>query len=213
VSSAPSQRLAALVPVFPNTGDKSLNEMLPLVYRELRKIAHYHLRRQRPTQTLQTTALVHEAYLRLARNDSLPVENLNHLTSVAAQLMRWILVDHERNRRTEKRGGAALTISAEGALIAAGDDSEGAASASSIAGAQSGAAASNIDLLALDRALDKLEALDEQQSRIVELRYFGGFSLEETAESLGISTATVKRGWSSARAWLFRELTHGSADV
>jgi RNA polymerase sigma factor (TIGR02999 family) len=201
-----AQRLAEQVAAFPNTGsgDKSLNDMLPLVYRELRKIAHYHLRRQRPTQSLQTTALVHEAYLRLARNESLPVESLNHLTSLAAQLMRWILVDHERNRRTEKRGGAALTIAPDGVLVATSADAVGALRA---------AASSSVDLLALDRALDKLQALDEQQSRIVELRYFGGFSLEETAESLGISTATVKRGWSSARAWLFRELTQGSADA
>jgi len=200
------QRLAEQVAVFSSTGtgDKSLNDMLPLVYRELRKIAHYHLRRQRPTQSLQTTALVHEAYLRLARNESLPVENLNHLTSVAAQLMRWILVDHERNRRTEKRGGGALTISPDGVLVAVEADAAGTLSRA--------AASSSVDLLALDRALDKLQALDEQQSRIVELRYFGGFSLDETAESLGISTATVKRGWSSARAWLFHELTRGSAE-
>jgi RNA polymerase sigma factor (TIGR02999 family) len=200
------QRLAEQVAVFSRTGtgDKSLNDMLPLVYRELRKIAHYHLRRQRPTQSLQTTALVHEAYLRLARNESLPVENLNHLTSVAAQLMRWILVDHERNRRTEKRGGGALTIAPDGVLVSVEADAAGSLSRAS--------ASSSVDLLALDRALDKLQALDEQQSRIVELRYFGGFSLEETAESLGISTATVKRGWSSARAWLFHELTRGSAE-
>ena len=118
--------------------------------------------------------------------------------------MRWILVDHERNRRTEKRGGGALTISPDGVLVAVEADAAGTLSRA--------AASSSVDLLALDRALDKLQALDEQQSRIVELRYFGGFSLEETAESLGISTATVKRGWSSARAWLFHELTRGSAE-
>jgi RNA polymerase sigma factor (TIGR02999 family) len=205
VDSSLAQRLAEQVSVFNNTGtgDKSLNDVLPLVYRELRKIAHYHLRRQRPTQSLQTTALVHEAYLRLARSESLPVENLNHLTSMAAQLMRWILVDHERNRRTEKRGGGALTIAPDGVLISADAGSGGSSKVP---------ASPSVDLLALDLALDKLQTLDEQQARIVELRYFGGFSLEETAEHLGISTATVKRGWSSARAWLFHELTRGSAE-
>jgi RNA polymerase sigma factor (TIGR02999 family) len=171
-----------------NRDPKALDAILPLVYGELRKLARYHLRQQRPNHTLQTTALVHEAYLRLAQEKSLAVQNRTHLLSIAAQLMRWILVDYERGRRTEKRGAGAtrLTLDASVDVPQAGN--------------------ADVDLLALDEALGRLSKLDPQQSEIIELRYFGGLSIEDTAEVLGISPATVKRSWSSARAWLLREI-------
>jgi RNA polymerase sigma factor (TIGR02999 family) len=159
----------------------------------LRRLARHQLRQQRPNHTLQTTALVHEAYLRLARENGLRVESRAHFLGIAAQLMRWILVDYERNRRAAKRGAGVrpVTINPEDSSArSAGPD---------------------MDLLALDEALDRLEKLDAQQSRIIELRYFGGLSIEDTSEFLGISPATVKRSWSSARAWLLREMRGGEA--
>jgi RNA polymerase sigma factor (TIGR02999 family) len=169
-----------------------LTHALPAIYEELRRIARYHLRQQRPHHTLQTTALVHEAYLRLAREKSLAFESRSHLLGIAGQLMRWILVDYERSRRTAKRGAGAERVTLDGAVWS------------------DAAAVPKLDLIALDAALNKLAKLDEQQSQIIELRYFAGLSLEETAEFLGISPATVKRSWSSARAWLLREMQRGA---
>jgi RNA polymerase sigma factor (TIGR02999 family) len=173
-------------------GSKALESLLPLVYNELRLMARRSLRHQRPNHTLQTTALVHEAYLRLARDKGLAVENRTHFLGIAAQLMRWILVDYERRRSTAKRGSGAVPIGLED-------------QASASSGPQD-----RVDLLALDDALNRLSKLDAQQSRIIELRYFAGLSIEETAEFLGISPATVKRNWNSARAWLLREMKHRS---
>jgi RNA polymerase sigma-70 factor, ECF subfamily len=173
-------------------GDReALKGILPLVYDELRRLARHYLRHQRPNHTLQTTALVHEAYLRLAEEDSLDVKDRAHFLGIAAQLMRWILVDYERNRRAAKRGAGAKRVTLN----------------SSVAQAQ--AAGGGIDLLALNEALDRLAKLDAQQSRIVELRYFGGLKVEEVAEFLDISPTTVNRSWSSARIWLRRELRRG----
>jgi RNA polymerase sigma factor (TIGR02999 family) len=166
---------------------------MPLVYEELRRLARSHLRQQRPNHTLQTTALVHEAYMRLARDKGFVVESRAHFLGIAAQLMRWILVDYERNRRTAKRGAGATRLSL--------DDRIAATSSSS----------SDVDLLALDDALGRLSKLDLQQSRIIELRYFAGLSIEDTAQFLGVSAATVKRSWTSARAWLLREMDRGGA--
>jgi RNA polymerase sigma factor (TIGR02999 family) len=177
-----------------NADPKALEAILPLVYDELRKLARYHLRQQRPNHTLQTTALVHEAYLRLAQEKSLAVENRFHLLSIAAQLMRWILVDYERARRAAKRGSGVTRLT----LDANVDVPQ--------------AANPDVDLLALDEALERLAKLDPQQSEIIELRYFGGLSIEDTAEVLGISPATVKRSWSSARAWLLREIGRAELD-
>ncbi len=188
MSPAQSKQLSDLFLNWGSGDKETLNAILPLIYNELRRLARYHLRQQRPNHTLQTTALVHEAYLRLAREKSLVVENRTHFLGVAGQLMRWILVDYERKRRTAKRGAGATSLSLDGPLAA------------------SQLGAPEIDLLALDSALDKLAKLDEQQSRIIELRYFAGFSIEDTAEYLGISPATVKRSWTSARAWLLREM-------
>ena len=175
-------------------GDRdALKAILPLVYDELRRLARHHLRHRRPDHTLQTTALVHEVYLRLAEEQSLHVKNRAHFLGIAAQLMRWILVDYERNRRAAKRGAGGTRLTLD----------------SSVAKRQGHSR--DIDLLALNEALDKLAKLDSQQSRIVELRYFGGLTVEDTAEFLGISPTTVNRRWSSARAWLRREMSWGEA--
>ena len=174
-------------------GDKdALKRVLPLVYDELRRLARHQLRQQRPNHTLQTTGLVHEAYLRLAEEKSLRVKDRAHLLGIAAQLMRWILVDYERNRRAVKRGAGATRLTLDPSVASR---SEG----------------QDVDLLALNEALDRFAKLDSQQSRIVELRYFGGLTIEDTSEFLGISPATVKRSWSSARAWLLREMGRGEA--
>ena len=176
------------------SGDRAaLEAVLPLVYEQLRRLAHHHLRQQRSNHTLQTTALVHEAYIRLSQEKSLNVESRAHFFGIAAQVMRWILVDYERKRRAARRGAGATHISLDSRVVS--PDRRGA----------------DLDLLALDEALDKLAKLDPQQSRIIELRYFAGLSIEDTSEFLGISPATVKRSWSSARAWLLREVRHTEA--
>jgi RNA polymerase sigma factor (TIGR02999 family) len=175
-------------------GDRgALEGVLPLVYHELHRIASRQLKQQRGPCTLQTTALIHEAYLRLAGDKSVQVFSRSHFVAMAAQLMRWILVDHERSRRALRRGGGATCVSLDMNM------------------ASQEAQHTDVDILALDQALTRLAALDEQQSRIVELRFFGGLSIEDTASSLGISPATVKRDWASARAWLLRELKDGES--
>ena len=161
-------------------------DLLPLVYRELRQRAASYLRRERAHHTLQPTALVHEAYLKLLDQKQVEWQNRSHFFGVAAQAMRRILVDHARTRQRVKRGGPADPISLEGIDIAA----------------DSGDA----NLLDLDRALGELEQLDAKQVRLVELRYFAGLTVEETADALGISPATVKREWAVARAWLHSRL-------
>ena len=168
-------------------GDQGAREaLIPLVYDELRRLARRHLRRERPDHTLQSAALVNEAYLRLIRQDQPQWQNRAHFFGVAAHLMRHILVDHARNRMAAKRGDGAprLTLDPEVALPQQRE----------------------VDLVALDDALNQLAALDEQQSRVVELRFFGGLSIEETSVVLEISPATVKREWATARAWLQREM-------
>jgi RNA polymerase sigma factor (TIGR02999 family) len=173
-------------------GDReALKGILPLVYDELQCLARHHLRLHRPNHTLETTALVHEAYLRLAAEDSLHAKNRAHFLGIAAQLMRWILVDYERKRRAAKRGAGAKSLTLDSSV------------------AQGQGAGSDVDLLVLNEALDRLAELDTKQSRIVELRYFGGLTVEEVAEFMDISPATVNRSWSSARIWLQRELKRG----
>lgn len=172
-------------------GDRAaLDKLIPIVYDELRRQAANYMRRERPGQSLQTTALVHEAYLRLVDQKVVEWQNRNHFFAIAAQLMRRILVDHARQHHAAKRGGADLKLlpldEAEVAL-----DVEG------------------IDLIALDEALKRLALLDEQQSRVVELRFFSGLSVEETAEVLSMSARTVKREWRAAKAWLWNELARG----
>ena len=170
-------------------GDRSvLDQLLPFVYDELHRQAHRYLRRERDNHTLQTTALIHEAYLKLVDQRAVQWQNRAHFFGIAAQSMRRILVDYARTKHREKRGGVAADLPLDEALLIA-------------------AAGQDIDLLALDEALTRLAAIDEQQARVVELKYFSGLSIEETAEALGISPATVKRDWQMAKAWLRHELT------
>jgi RNA polymerase sigma factor (TIGR02999 family) len=162
--------------------------LVPIVYDQLRRIARKCLLSQRSGHTLQPTALVHEAYLRIAKGSSLQWQNRAHFFAVAAQMMRQILVDHARRASAGKRGGGAITLS-----LNENDD----------VAAQ---AQNNLDLIALDTAMKRLATLDERQSRIVELRFFGGLSIEETAHVMEISPATAKREWATARVWLHREI-------
>jgi RNA polymerase sigma factor (TIGR02999 family) len=176
-------------------GDEAaLSRMLPLVYDELRRMAQRHLQRERDGHTLQRTGLVHEAYLRLAQQGPLQWESRAHFFGWASTLMRHILIDHARSRQAAKRGGGAAVLSLDAML----DNTGGAVEAP--------APEESLDLIAMDHALKRLEELDPQQSRVVELRFFGGLSVAETAEALHISAATVKREWATARAWMLREM-------
>ena len=169
-------------------GDKAaLDKLIPVVYDELRRQAARYLRGERPGHTLQTTGLVNEAYLRLVDQKNVRWQNRAHFYGIAAQLMRRILVDHARAKHRAKRGGADLRVSLDDAMaITKGRD---------------------IDLVALDEALQRMAKIDPQQSRVVELRFFSGLNVKDTAEVLGISPATVKRDWAVAKAWLHRELS------
>jgi RNA polymerase sigma-70 factor, ECF subfamily len=165
---------------------QSLDTLLPIVYQELRRLAASYLRRERPGQTLQPTGLVHEAYLRLMKDRPDRWQNRAHFCAIAAHSMRQILIERARARGAQKRGGAQPRVTLDEALVAGGETS--------------------FDILALDRALENLAALDPEQARLVELRFFGGLTVEETAEAMSISPATVKRHWAIARSWLAREL-------
>ena len=165
---------------------EALDQLLPLVYRELRTIAARYLKRERADHTLQATALVHEAYLKLIDQRQVQWQNRAHFFGIAAQAMRRILVDHARSRQADKRGSGETALELDEGLTVTDPQ--------------------NRDLVALDDALTTLATLDLQKSRIVELRYFGGLSIEETAEVLGIGTATVIRQWRLAKAWLYNEL-------
>jgi len=165
-----------------------MDDLLPLIYEELRRRAAAYLRRERPNHTLQPTALVHEAYLRLIDQRQDNWASRDHFFAIAAQAMRRILVDHARGRHRQKRGGSNEDLPLEDALLAAADEA-------------------SVDLIALDEAMKRLAKLDPQQERIVELRYFGGLSLDEAANALSISRATAARDWQVAKAWLHREMT------
>jgi RNA polymerase sigma factor (TIGR02999 family) len=168
------------------SGDReALQRLVPLLYRELRQVAHRHLRNERRGNTLQSTALVHEAYLRLVDQGPAFMGNRNHFIAIASRLMRQILVDHAREKRAAKRDGG-VRIEFEAVLNIP--------------------ARHEVDVIALDDALNELAKLDARQCQIVELRFFGGLSIEDTAAFIGISSATVKREWVTARAWLTREL-------
>lgn len=164
----------------------ALDDVIFAVYRELRRMADRYLRQERPDHTLQPTALVHEAYLRMVDQSRVSWQNRAHFFGVAAQMMRRILVDHAKTKRRNKRGGAAVRLSLDEALTI----SKGRAA----------------DLVALDEALESLAQIDERKSRMVELRFFGGLSVEETAEVLGVSPQTVLRDWKLAKAWLYHEI-------
>jgi RNA polymerase sigma factor (TIGR02999 family) len=167
-------------------GSREVDDLTPLVYEELRRLARAYMRRERPGQTIQATALVHEAYLRLARAGT-PWHDERHFVGIAARSMRQILVERARARGAQKRWAALDRVSLSAALVAAADPES--------------------MLPSIDEALARLEAIDPEQAKIVELRYFVGLSVEDAAAALGLSPATLKRRWALARAWLFRELS------
>src|SRR4026209_2527395 len=169
-------------------GDKeALDKLMPVVYDELRRQAARYLRRERAGHTLQTTALIHEAYVRLVDQRNVQWQNRAHFFGIAAQMMRRILVDHARTKKRAKRGGSDIKVSLDDATVTV--------------------KAQDLDVVAVDEALTRLAKIDEQQSRVVELRFFSGLTVEENAGVMGISPATVKRDWSMAKAWLHRELS------
>src|SRR5580693_8843643 len=169
--------------------ERALDTLLPLLYKELHRLAHYHLQSERPDHTLQTTALVHEAYLRLVGAQSVELQNRAHFIAVASRAMRQILVDYARERRASKRdGGRKIAFEYLDALPVTGD----------------------AELLALDDALDSLSRIDERQGKIVEMKFFGGLSAPEISHVLGISRATVDRDWATARVWLHRQVSRAS---
>jgi len=174
-------------------GDRSaLDKLLPLVHTELRRIAQRQMSQERPGHTLQATALVNEAYLKLAGQQGFDWQNRAHFFAVCAQVMRHILIDHARAHARDKRGGGAVKVSLNDALVVAEDQAS--------------------HFIALDEALRRLESLDPQKGKIVELRYFGGLSVEEAAEVMNISPRTVRREWQRAKAWLYRMMTEGIED-
>jgi RNA polymerase sigma factor (TIGR02999 family) len=181
--SGSGERVTDLLARWRHGDQNALARVMPLVYRELRRLAGYYLQGERPGHTLQPTALVHEAYLRLAGEDRGDWRNRAQFLGVAAQLMRRILVDHARARATAKRAGGEIAMEV---------------------GGFAGPAPQLIEILAVDEALDRLMALDPQRARIVELRYFAGLTVDETAEALAIAPRTVKRDWAMASAWLRR---------
>jgi RNA polymerase sigma factor (TIGR02999 family) len=188
--SSTQKPVSALLAKWQAGDEKALEALLPVVYNELRRLAHGYLRKERPDHTLQSTALVHEAYLRLMNQGGARFENRAHFFAICAQLMRQILVEYARAHRAAKRdGGQAVTLNEEIAMFKG----------------------RTVDLLALDDALNHLAKLDSQQSRIVELRFFGGLSIEETSRVLGVSPATVKRDWATARVWLHHEMSRMAA--
>jgi RNA polymerase sigma factor (TIGR02999 family) len=174
-------------------GDReALDALLPLVYKELHRLAHFQLQKERPDHTLQSAALVHEAYLRLIGLNPPQWESRTHFFAIAAQLMREILIDYARRHCAAKRGGGAYKVSLEDAAKLSKQK--------------------DVDVIALDEALKALAGIDPRQSRVVELRFFAGLSLQEISEVLEIAPATVQRDWTAARAWLHREISRNSGD-
>jgi RNA polymerase sigma factor (TIGR02999 family) len=190
VSDQPSE-VSRLLAEYRQGDREALERLMPLVYGELRRIAAYHLRDERSAHTLQPTALVHEAYMRLAMRSEIYVRDRAHFVALAAQVMRHILVDHARARHRGKRGGGRTMVALDEALVVAEQR--------------------EADLVALDDALTELSRMSARQGRIVELRFFGGLSIEEIAETLDIAVARVRSDWTIARTWLRRELSRGVA--
>jgi RNA polymerase sigma factor (TIGR02999 family) len=188
ISNSPPSDVTRLLVDWQNGSAEALDQLMPLVYNELRAIANRYLSRERNDHTLQSTSLVHEAYVRMIDQRHVQWQNRAHFLGIAAQMMRRILVDHARHEHRLKRGGPLPSLSLDAAVAVA-------------------TPAREIDLLALDEALDRLAAIDAQQSRLVELRFFSGLTIEEAAVALGVSPGTVKREWSTAKAWLFREMS------
>ena len=184
-SSLPEE-VTQLLLDWSNGNQAALEKLMPLVYEELRRLAHHYMRREHPGHTLQTTALVNEAYFRLVDQKQMRWQNRAHFFAISAQLMRRILIDHARSHQSAKRGGGAHKVSLNEVAVVAQEQAA--------------------DLIALDDALRSLTAIDERKGRIVELRFFGGLSVEETAEALKISPRSVMREWSMAKAWLYKEV-------
>ncbi len=190
VAHQPPSQVTKLLQGWRAGDGKAWDALLPLVYDELRRLAHHHLKNERPNHTLQSTALVHEAYFRLVGQELPEWESRAHFFAIAAQLMRQILVDYARRQRASKRGSGACLLALDDAMALP--------------------QRASVDVVALDDALNTLAKIDARQSRVVELRFFAGLSLEETSEVMGIATATVQRDWTAARAWLHREISRGS---
>jgi RNA polymerase sigma-70 factor, ECF subfamily len=189
--SSTRQEVTQLLGEWSGGNEAALEKLLPLVQPELHRLAHHYMSQERAGHTLQTTAILNEAYLRLIENTQPPWRNRTHFVAAAAQLMRRIMVDHARERHSLKRGGGALRVTLDEAAWVTETRSE--------------------ELLALDEALEELAAQDPRESQIVELRYFGGLTVEETAEFLKLSSRTVEREWTMAKAWLYRALTKEQA--
>lgn len=190
---SPQADVTVLLSELARGNQEAAEKLIPLVYDELKRLARSYMRRERPDHTLQTTALVHEAYLKLVRQQAVNWQGRSHFFGIAAQLMRRILIDHARGHLREKRGGAKEVLPLDEALAFSPEHSD--------------------ELVRLDEALQRLSAIDPRQGRVVELRFFGGLSVEETSEFLGISPKTVKRDWAVAKAWLHGELRHSDGDV
>lgn len=183
-----NQEITRMLREWSSGDSEAINRLIPLVYDELHRQAARYLRRENKGHTLQTTALIHEAYLKLVDQRDVEWQNRAHFFAIAAQAMRRILVDHARTKQREKRGGKDEKLPLEAAMTLAVDEQ-------------------SVDLIQLDEALTKLAGIDERQARVVELKFFSGLSLEQTAEALNISRATAAREWNVARAWLYREMT------
>ncbi len=191
-SSISRQEVTQLLGDWSRGDASAFDRLIPLVQPELHRLAHHYMSRERAGHTLQTTALINEAYLRLADNSKAAWQNRSHFVAAAAQLMRRIMVDHARERLTLKRGGGAVRVTLDESAMVTDTRSE--------------------ELLALDEALESLAELDPRKSQIVELRYFGGLTAEETAEFLHVSLRTVEREWNMAKAWLYRALSEKQPD-
>ncbi len=192
MATLPDNEITGLLLDWGNGDGDAFDQLIPLVYQELRRMAHQYMRRERAGATLQTTALINEAYLKLVDYKRMSWQDRAHFFAVAAQVMRRILVERARSRQSDKRGGSAQKVSLEEAADLAIESAP--------------------DLIALDVALTNLGDIAPRKVRIVELRYFGGLNLEETAEVLGVSSPTVQREWRAAKAWLYRAISEGIRD-
>src|SRR5689334_20311202 len=190
MASGPAPDVTQLLAQWSSGDQAALERLLPLVYGELRRLASAHLRRERSNHTLQSTALVHEAFLRMVHQQDVQWQSRAHFYGIAAQMIRRILVDYARSQHASKRGSGAVKLELDKAMAVAMPQQ-----------------ARDVDLLGLNDALDRLAELDERQSSVVELRFFAGLSIEETAEVMHLSPASIKREWQTARAWLFREMS------
>ena len=186
----PRSEITELLICWSNGDRTALEKLMPLVEKELHRLAHRYMRQEHPGHTLQTTALINETYLRLVQQSRVRWQNRAHFFGIAAQIMRRVLLNYARDQKRVKRGGGAFRVSLSEVDLVSDEKS--------------------VELLALDEALQKLSAIDARKSQVVELRYFGGLSIDEIAEVLKVSMATVERDWDMAKAWLAREIGHGS---